>query len=196
MTRSRWRPYLVCIVALALPSLACGGKKPEIAATEQVAQAPDSAAEQATPSEPAPDELLRNGKRLDNGTLVGGQPTPEQLERLAQLGYTTIINLRAADEDGTTEEQVRQLGMSFVPIPITSADDLSEENARALAEALNGSAGPAVVHCASGNRVGALFAFKAFYVDGLAADDAIAFGKQSGMTRLESVVSEKLNQAE
>ena len=86
--------------------------------------------------------------------------------------------------------------MTFVSIPITSADDLTEESAQSLSEALAATEGPAVVHCASGNRVGALFALKAFYVDDMSAEEAVAFGKESGMTRLGSVIEEKLANAE
>jgi uncharacterized protein (TIGR01244 family) len=129
----------------------------------------------------------------DDGVLVGGQPTPEQLETLRGLGYTTLVNLRMPQESGTTDPSlVQTLGMEYVSIPIGDAEAVNEANARRLAEVLETAKGPVVVHCASGNRVGALFALKAFYVDGKSPDEALAAGKAAGMTRLEPVVKQKL----
>jgi len=51
---------------------------------------------------------------------------------------------------------------------------------------------PALVHCASGNRIGALFALQAFHLDGRTAAEALAIGKQAGMTRAEPVVRESI----
>jgi len=84
------------------------------------------------------------------------------------------------------------LGMTYVSIPIAGAADISEENARRLAEVLDVGADPVVVHCASGNRVGALFALKAYYVDGKTPEEALALGKAAGVTRLEPVVRQTL----
>lgn len=142
---------------------------------------------------PEPAELLRNGRRPFAGVLTGGQPTPEQLAELGALGYTTVVNLRQPDEpDSTDPELVASLGMRFVALPVAGAEDVNEDNARRLAELLEATAPPVVVHCASGNRVGALFALKAYYVDGKSPEEALAIGRAAGVTRLESTVRAKL----
>lgn len=125
--------------------------------------------------------------------LVGGQPTPDQLETVQQLGYRTVINLRLDEEENNTDaEQVRALGMTYIALPIKGSADLNEEKARAFAEALDTAERPVMVHCNSGNRVGGLFAMKAFYVDGMSPEEALEVGKQAGATRAEPVVREKL----
>jgi hypothetical protein len=43
----------------------------------------------------------------------------------------------------------------------------------------------ALVHCASGNRVGALFALKAHFVDGLSVPYSLAFGRTAGLDSLD-----------
>ena len=48
------------------------------------------------------------------------------------------------------------------------------------------------MHCASGNRVGGLFALKAFYVDGKTPEEALEIGRSAGMTRTEAVVRQEL----
>lgn len=149
---------------------------------------------ETTPAASAdPADLLPKGKAPLEGLLTGGQPTAEQLRTLAGLGYTTVVNMRGANENGSTDPAlVESLGMTYVAIPVTGAADVNENNARRLAEVLAASEGPAVVHCASANRVGALFALKAYYVDGQPAEDALTLAKTIGVTRLEPVVKQQL----
>ena len=54
---------------------------------------------------------------------------------------------------------------------------------------------PVLLHCGSGNRVGALLALAAFHVDGRPADAALQYGLDSGLTRLEPVVRDHLSAA-
>ncbi len=51
-----------------------------------------------------------------------------------------------------------------------------------------------LVHCASGNRVGALFALRAAWLDGKEKDLALKIGRERGLTSLEKTVSEMLAQ--
>lgn len=95
-------------------------------------------------------------------------------------------------EEGTRAAEVEKLGMTFVAIPVDGAEGVTEANSRALATALEEADQPIVVHCGSGNRVGALFAFKAYHVDGRTAEEALVIGKGAGLTRLEPVVRERL----
>jgi uncharacterized protein (TIGR01244 family) len=183
-------PSSILILLLA----ACVPGRGEVTPPEARAEAP--AAESSAAGEGMhPEDLLRNGRMPFAGesTLVGGQPTPGQLERAKDLGYRTVINLRQPDEaDNTDPELVESLGMSYVSIPVSGAADMTEAKARALADALANAEGPVMVHCASGNRVGGLFALKAFHVDGLSPEEALAVGKEAGMTGIEPAVREKL----
>lgn len=137
--------------------------------------------------------LLPNAKQPEEGLLLGGQPTVEQLEQARDLGFQTVINMRGTDEPGPARDDVEALGMTYVALPVAGAEGISEENARALAVALDKAEGPVIVHCGSGNRVGALFALKAHYVDGATAEEALQLGLDYGLTRLEPVVKERLD---
>ena len=150
-------------------------------------------------SEPTPEIAIRNARTPVPGVLTGGQPTPEQLEKAAEAGYKTVVNLRGAGEgDGWDEAAAaRELGLEYVAIPIASAEDLTEENARRLAKILDDpERRPLMVHCASGNRVGALFALEAFTVDGEDGETALQIGLDAGLTSLREVMEEKLLPAE
>jgi uncharacterized protein (TIGR01244 family) len=126
--------------------------------------------------------------------VTGGQLTQEQMVALHEQGYETFINLRPVEEEGTgwEEEFTVAQGISFTRIPVAGAADVSRESAERLAEALSSSGSTAVVYCKSGNRVGALLALKAHYVDGQSGEDALQFGLDAGLTRLEPLVRELL----
>jgi uncharacterized protein (TIGR01244 family) len=129
------------------------------------------------------------------GLVTAGQPTPQQLEQLAQLGVKRVICLRPATEPGTgwEEQKCNALGLRFERLPIAGAGDLTRDNAQKLATAV-AAGGDAVtmVCCARSNRVGALLALKAFHVDGKPADEALALGRAAGLAGLEPAVADKL----
>lgn len=144
----------------------------------------------------APEVQIRNARMPREGVLTGGQPTEEQLAELADAGYRTLVNLRTPGENEISDreaELAEELGMSYVQLPVAGAEGLTEDNARELSKLLGDeSAYPMVVHCGSGNRVGALFALEAFHVRGESPETALRIGKEAGLTRLEPVVREKL----
>lgn len=54
---------------------------------------------------------------------------------------------------------------------------------------------PALVYCASGNRVGATAALRAVWVEGLPAEEAIAIGRDWGLKGLEDEVRRRISEA-
>ena len=138
---------------------------------------------------------LHNGRQVDEHLLVGGQPSPEQLDAMAESGLRSVVNLRGVGEDGTWDEgaHLEELGLSYLHLPISSGEDLTPELARQLAAWLEDPEHlPVLVHCASSNRVGALFALKAFHVDGQGAAEALEVGAQHGLTSLAPKVEAML----
>ena len=129
-----------------------------------------------------------------DGVLTGGAPTDAQLQELKEKGYRTIVDLRTEAEGTRAEGQkVARLGMGYVPIPMRGAADLTLGNARMLSVVLaDPTSRPALVHCRSGNRVGALIAYMAFHIDGKSAAEALALGRRAGLTSLEGAVREVL----
>ncbi len=130
-----------------------------------------------------------------DGVLTGGQPSEEEIERVAQAGFRTVVNLRAEGERGTWDEEpkVTGLGMRYISIPVAGVDEINVDNARKLAEVVaDQDLHPMFVPCGSGNRIGALFAMKAFHLDGEDAEAALAIGRAAGLTALEPVVAELL----
>lgn len=125
---------------------------------------------------------------------TGGRAQPADLQQAQAQGVKTVVNLCPISEDPGFDEAalVASLGMDYVNIAVASAADLTPAKARELADVLAAKAGPTLVHCASGNRVGALFALKAHHVDGVAAEQAIEIGRAHGLKAMEPAVRQLL----
>ena len=130
-----------------------------------------------------------------DGITVSGQPNEETLDIFAENGYAAVIDLRGRNEDrGFDEAQVvEELGMYYVELPIEGRDAVNFENAAKLQEILGQYDGPVLVHCGSGNRVGALLALGKVQ-EGVAKESAIEYGRSGGLTRLEGLVRERLEE--
>lgn len=139
---------------------------------------------------------IPNAKAPTADMLCGGQPTDSQLNLAKEQGFKLVINLRPDAEMmacGFDEAaHVKRLGMQYVVIPVGGPGDLTAEKAKQLHEAIEAAGGPVMVHCASGNRVGALLAIARKQHHGASAEQALTFGKSAGLTALEPLVRSML----
>ncbi|MBM3961800.1 MAG: hypothetical protein FJ306_07865 [Planctomycetes bacterium] len=165
-----------------------------IASCSQPEPAPAPAQAAAVGSPSAPAIGLLNEARPAPGLITSGQPTEAQFAALSAAGVATVIHLRPTTEKGTgwEEAKAKDLGLVFVRLPIDGAKDVTEANARTLTELLAGAKGPVLLSCGSSNRCGALLALKAYFVDGVSKDEALAFGRSGGLKALEPTVTGRL----
>jgi uncharacterized protein (TIGR01244 family) len=143
------------------------------------------------------DEVIALGTaEAPDGVATAGQPNAEALKVFRDSGFVAIVDLRGAGEKRGIDERhaVEELGMSYVPLPIEGRDAISFENARMLDRALAEFDGPVLVHCGSGNRAAALLALRAAD-KGASDDEALELGQAAGLTKLEGVVRERLEDA-
>ena len=132
----------------------------------------------------------------EHGFLSTGQPDAQVLQKIADAGFVAVIDLRTAEEDRGMDEQaeVERLGMQYVSLPIAGSADMNFDNAARLDRLLADIDGPVLLHCGSGNRVGALFALRAGLQGGSDAE-ALETGRVAGMTRSTAVVEKRLQEA-
>ncbi len=126
---------------LVLPAL--------ILATRALAQVPESVDRAAIP----------NYHRVGPDLATAGQPSPEALAKLKEMGFKTVINLRTEREGAKAEQEaVEAAGLRYVWVPVTP-ETFSAADVRKVASVLDDKkAAPVLLHCSSANRVGALWA--------------------------------------
>jgi len=126
---------------------------------------------------------------------TAGQPPPASFAVFAKEGVRHVINLRPPAETPDFNEAaiVTQENMAYYNIPISGAADLTRDNVMLLDNLLSKIGDEKVLlHCSSSNRVGALVALRAAWIDGAAAEEAIKVGQRHGLTKLQPKVEHLL----
>ena len=139
-----------------------------------------------------------NLKQPQAQILVGGQPDTSQLNALAEADIKHVINLRPQTElpKFPEEDLVRTAEMSYHLLPVASIDDLSLANVQALDQLIEQAGDEKIfIHCASGNRVGAMMALRSALIYGEDPQRALEIGKTWGMTSLEAEIRQLLNKS-
>ena len=142
--------------------------------------------------------------RINDGLSVDtGQPTRDELERLAQEGFKTVVNLRTAGEQNqplspeAEGEVARKVGLDYLHIPVASTDPRPEQVDQ-FREKLTELPGPVLVHCASGKRSGAFAVLQLADQQGLSGEEALARARMLGFDwkspELEGFVRRYLDQ--
>ena len=158
MIGSRGRQVVGLAAAWALAVLASAG----------IPEAPDATA-------------FPNYRVLRPGLAVAGQPSAAGLAQLKAMGFRTVVNLRTEQEGAKDEESaVKAAGLAYVSVPVT-AETLSQADADAVGRVIDDpAAGPVLLHCASANRVGAVWALLRVR-QGKTLDEAEAEGRAIGL---------------
>ena len=128
------------------------------------------------------------------GVVSAGRLKPEDIGRLKDAGIEHVIDLTPDAETPDFDEAnaVRSAGIDYSNLPIGGAADLTRENVIAFDQLLRDAERPVLVHCASGNRVGAMAALRAAWIESRSEEDAIAIGKSWGLKGLEPQVRERI----
>jgi uncharacterized protein (TIGR01244 family) len=123
------------------------------------------------------------------GLACAGQPSAEGIQRLSELGFRTVINLRTEAEPGVPEAAaaVQAQQLRYVSVPVRP-DSFSSDDVDAVAAVLEDpDAGPVLLHCGSSNRVGGVIAVLAWR-DGRTPEQALEEGRAAGL-RSDSMVA-------
>jgi uncharacterized protein (TIGR01244 family) len=148
-------------------------------------------AEEPTPTPTPTAAILVNERHPLPRVLTGGMPKGARgFPGLAGAGVRTVVDLRSDSEvSAETRAAADAAGLSYERVPVRTEADLDRASARALDALLDDPARyPVAIVCASGNRVGALLALRAFWLEGSTAESALDLGHAAGLTRLEPSV--------
>ena len=136
-----------------------------------------------------------NWKTVEPGIYSSGQPAAEDWRNIAEAGVCAVVNLRPDSEQPGVDEAaaVRTAGLEYHHLPIASSGDMTDERVSSFSALIDRLRGRGVlVHCGSGNRVGAMFALSQGRKPGATLQGALAYGRTAGLTGLESAVAQML----
>jgi len=141
------------------------------------------------------DVLMIEDLQPIDGITSSGQPNASAFEIVAKSGYVAVIDMRGPSENRGLDEKavVEELGLEYIEFPLVGREAISFENAQQLDKLLTNFDGPVLLHCGSGNRVGAILALR-HSLQGADDEHAMQYGKSAGLTSLEPVVKYRLEQ--
>lgn len=123
-------------------------------------------------------DSIYNFKRVDDRLVLGGQPSAEQLQAIADAGFEAVINLSTNDPRyALPDEQglVRDLGMQYHYLPV-QWDTPTPADFDRYVELMDRLAGAKIlVHCAANYRVSAFYALYALLRRQWSTHEADAF---------------------
>lgn len=135
---------------------------------------------------PAKDSLpgATNVTRVDAVVMCGGATGIEAYPELKKRGFVSVISLRREQEPGAdiagAKTAAAAAGLKYIHVPIDPAA-ITEADVAAFLKAVTDTANqPVYIHCASANRVGAMWLIKRVVVDGWdvprATEEAVTIG--------------------
>lgn len=128
------------------------------------------------------------------GIWVGGRLNPEDVARLEHAGVRQVLDLTRDSETPGFDEAaaVEEAGLAYANLAIGGAADLTRANVLAFDRLVSSAERPLLVHCASGNRVGAMAALRAAWLQGKSEDEAVEIGRAWGLKGLEGEVRQRI----
>lgn len=126
-------------------------------------------------------EQIPNYQVIRPDLATSGQPTPEAVRKLREIGFRTVVNLRMPEEGIARDKAVvEQLGLRWISVPVSPAT-FSARDVEAVTKVLDDrEAGPTLLYCSSANRVGAVWAVYRVK-KGASLEEALAEGRKIGL---------------
>lgn len=120
-----------------------------------------------------------NESRVGSFT-VGGQPSEEDLQRLASAGHAFVVNVRMPDEPGQIDAQrIAALGLDYASVPFTGPT-LTVDHLKRAREAVDAARGTVLIHCAGGTRAAVVAAAIEAECRGADAREAVRMIEEAG----------------
>ena len=129
---------------------------------------------------------ITNYTKVDAVVACGGATDTSALAGLKSEGFKSVINLRLATETGANVEQnmaqAKDLGLNYFHLPLSGAAPDPAIVDQFLTVVSNKANQPVFIHCASANRVGAVWLVKRVLQDNWTVDKATTEAKAIGLT--------------
>jgi uncharacterized protein (TIGR01244 family) len=132
--------------------------------------------------ETAPSGVV-NYTRVDATVACAGATPVEALPELKKNGFASVINFRMPTEQGANIDEAKataeKVGLKYIHIPYqTPTPEIADAFLKAVADPANQ---PVYIHCASANRVGAMWFIKRVKLDGWDTEKAMKEAETIGL---------------
>ena len=131
-------------------------------------------------------EGITNFSRVDATVGCGGATKPDAMAALKKNGFTSVINLRMASESGADVDASRSAaqaaGLTYIHLPFDAGNPDPKVVENFLTSVSNKANQPVYIHCASANRVGAVWMIKRVLQDGWSVEKAQAEAEAIGLS--------------
>jgi len=129
---------------------------------------------------------VQNFSRVDATIACGGATTPEAVHSLKAEGFTSIVNLRAADEPGANVDAeaaaAAKAQIQYFHLPFKSGAPDTAVVGRFLTVVSEPRNQPVFIHCATANRVATLWLIKRVRLDRWTVEKALEEAQAIGLT--------------
>ena len=130
-------------------------------------------------------EGIVNFARIETTVACAGAITPDSVEKIRDMGFRSIINLRRASEEGANVDAeaaaADAAGIKYVHLPFGGPvldPDVADQFLETITEA---DTSPAFIHCAGGGRAATMWFIKRVIVDEWDIDPALEEATALGM---------------
>lgn len=118
--------------------------------------------------------------RVTPNIATSGALTRDGIQELVKHSFQTVIDLRSESEGTPSEKKaVEAVGITYINIPVTS-EGINESQLATFKQALEQAAPPVLIHCATGNRAGAMWTAYRLN-EGVVPEIAFREGRAAGM---------------
>lgn len=142
--------------------------------------------------------------KINDNITSASQPSKEEIEKLPQQGFKSVINLRTFGEDAqplSPKDEgvlVRKCGMKYLHIPVSMKEGITPELVDQFRKEIELLPTPIFVHCRTGKRAGAFSMMHTALKEGLTGEEvlqkAMSIGFACDMPQLKDFFVNYINQ--
>jgi uncharacterized protein (TIGR01244 family) len=126
---------------------------------------------------------VTNYTRVDATVACAGATPVQALPEIKKNGFVSVVNFRMPTEQGANIDEAKataaQLGLKYIHLPFqTPTPEVADAFLKAVADRSNQ---PMYIHCASANRVGAMWFIKRVKLDGWDTERAMKEAETIGL---------------
>ena len=129
---------------------------------------------------------IKNFSRLETTVACAGAINSEAMPEIKRMGFTSVINLREAQEPGADVDKHRAAaeaaGLRYYHVPLNGAKPDPKVADQFVKIISSKESEPAFIHCASANRAAAMWLIKRIVVDKWEVERAEAEAEALGLT--------------